>query len=128
MRTETIWHESTFGLNEIMAPSYFDKFENFRPDHNALLMDEFQRLAHAQQWKKGGKRYKKERQARLADEYRQYFEQDTRKLEAWQALCKDLSVEPVPPSITKCNKVRPSHCTGAPLTFAGAISPGDQYS
>jgi hypothetical protein len=112
---------------EIMATGYFDQFENFRPDHNAPLMDEFQRLAQTQQWKKGGERYRKERQACLTNEYHQYFGRDARKLEGWQALCKDLSIEPVPPSITKCKKVRPSHYTGVQLTFAGVIPHANKY-
>ena len=88
-----------------MARGYFANFDDFDHDPDRSLIEEFQRLAISQQWMIQGKLYRKERQKCFAQEFGLHFNLGKRNLGGWQDLCKDLSIEPVPGSITKCKKV-----------------------
>lgn len=68
-------------------------------DFNSL----FNRLAIKEGWSKTQR--KKRRHEAIAGEVDAIYGTDTTKLEKWQELCRDVKIEPVPGSITKCRKV-----------------------
>ena len=41
----------------------------------------------------------------LTEQFATRFDDDASKLENWQKLCRELSIDPAPPSITQCKKV-----------------------
>lgn len=57
----------------------------------------------------------------VVNDFNQYFGAVS-KLKNWQALCKDLSIEPVPTSLTQCRKVRIS------FPFSFQMNANDLYS
>ena len=70
-----------------------------KDDFNSL----FNRLAIKEGWSKNQR--KKRRHEAIAGEIDAIYGADTTKLEKWRELCRDIKIEPVPPSITKCKKV-----------------------
>ncbi|KAF2633688.1 hypothetical protein BU25DRAFT_416862 [Macroventuria anomochaeta] len=62
----------------------------------------FNRLAIKEGWSKTQR--KKRRHEAIAGEIEAIYGADTTKLEKWQELCRDVRIEPVPQSITKCKK------------------------
>lgn len=79
----------------------------FDYEPTAPLLDEFRRLALNRGWKDQDQVYRTERQKCLGSAFDQYFGKGSRNLEGWQDLCRDVAIEPVPSSITKCRKVYP---------------------
>lgn len=63
----------------------------------------FNRLAIQEGWTKTQR--KKRRHEAIAGEIEGIYGTDNTKLEKWQELCRDVKIEPVPTSITKCRKV-----------------------
>ena len=49
--------------------------------------------------------------ALYASRFADYFGEDETKLENWQKLCRDLSMDPIPETITQCRKVGTSLLT-----------------
>jgi hypothetical protein len=88
-----------------MAHGYFAGFDDFDHDPDRPLIEEFRRLAINRQWVEEGKLYRKECQKCFAQEFGLHFNHGQSHLSGWQDLCKDLSIEPVPGSITKCKRV-----------------------
>lgn len=70
-----------------------------KDDFNSL----FNRLAIKEGWSKTQR--KKRRHEAIAGELDAIYGTDTTKLEKWQELCRDVKIDPVPGSITKCKKV-----------------------
>ena len=87
--------------------AYFAKFADFTPDPSATVLEEFARLARLRGWKKGGKRYKKERRECLSSEYDLHIGviDQGGKLQQFQALCRELGINDPPDSIRKCKLV-----------------------
>ena len=56
----------------------------------------------------GGEFKRKLRAKVIGPEFSSYYGSDAGVLEKWQALCQDCGVNPVPPSVTQCKKVRAS--------------------
>jgi hypothetical protein len=53
------------------------------------------------------KKQRKERRGlAIAGEIEGIYGKDGTKLENWQHLCRDVKIEPIPPSVTQCKKVR----------------------
>ncbi|KAF2819049.1 hypothetical protein CC86DRAFT_398966 [Ophiobolus disseminans] len=81
---------------------YFAQFAGFEQDYDATFLANFKRLAIQEAWPK------KEQKARCPDafdaEFDLQFGTNTKKLEAWQEMCKECGITPVPPSITQCKK------------------------
>jgi hypothetical protein len=69
------------------------------------LTHNFALLATAQYLRPGTKKYRRARERFIADEFDDYFGEDT-KLANWQKLCTILRIEGPPQSITQCRKVR----------------------
>lgn len=91
--------------NSSSPHDYFAAYPNFIPDPHLPLLENFNRLAKAQGWRK--ERRRKERQIYLLGQYTIHLgEISTGKLQKWQNLCHELRVDPIPTSITKCKKVR----------------------
>lgn len=91
--------------NSSSPHDYFAAYPNFIPDPNLPLLENFNRLANAQGWRK--KRRHEEQQIYLLGQYAIHLgEISTGKLQKWQNLCRELRVDPIPTSITKCKKVR----------------------
>ncbi|MCJ1266101.1 hypothetical protein MMC22_005983 [Lobaria immixta] len=90
--------------NSSSPHDYFAAYPNFIPEPHLPLLENFNRLANAQGWRK--KRCHKERQIYLLGQYTIHLgEISTGKLQKWQNLCRELRVDPIPTSITKCKKV-----------------------
>ena len=70
-----------------------------KEDFNSL----FNRLAIKEGWSKTQR--KKRRHEAIAGEVDAIYGTDNTKLEKWQELCRDVKIEPIPGSITKCKKV-----------------------
>jgi len=70
-----------------------------KDDFNSL----FNRLAIREGWSKTQR--KKRRHEAIVGEVDAIYGADITKLEKWQELCRDVKIEPVPGSITKCKKV-----------------------
>lgn len=70
-----------------------------KEDFNSL----FNRLAIKEGWSKTQR--KKRRHEAIAGEVDAIYGTDTTKLEKWQELCRDVKIEPIPGSVTKCKKV-----------------------
>ncbi|KAJ4382304.1 hypothetical protein N0V86_002638 [Didymella sp. IMI 355093] len=62
----------------------------------------FNRLAIKEGWSKSQR--KKRRHEAIAGEVDAIYGTDTTKLAKWQELCRDVKIEPVPGSISKCRK------------------------
>ncbi|KAJ8110608.1 hypothetical protein OPT61_g6590 [Boeremia exigua] len=62
----------------------------------------FNRLAIKENWSKSQR--KKHRPEAILGELEAIYGTDNTKLEKWQDLCRDVKIEPVPSSITKCRK------------------------
>lgn len=86
-------------------PDYFAAYPTFTPGPNLPLLENFNRLAEAQGWRK--ERREEERQAFLLGQYSIHLGSiSTGKLQKWQELCGELGVDSIPTSITQCKKVR----------------------
>jgi hypothetical protein len=85
--------------------SGFDGFADFDRDPTASIAVEFGRLAIQNDWKKGSKKYKKQRAELIAYEFGVHFGSNLSTLEHWQALCKAVGIKNIPSSITQCKKV-----------------------
>ena len=96
-------HSTTNGANM----SYFANFRNFAPDPTAGLQVEFARLAIDQGWGRKSKKRKEEWRRACEDEFEKHFGAAFTggRLLAWQNLCGELGVDPIPGSITQCKKV-----------------------
>ncbi|KAF2762864.1 hypothetical protein EJ05DRAFT_471825 [Pseudovirgaria hyperparasitica] len=91
---------------------YFESFRDhgFVPDYGVSLKTEFARLAKHQGWvdKKGKIRnrdqYADQKCEAFQEEINSFFEDKASKLESWQTLCREVRIDPVPVSISKCKK------------------------
>ncbi|KAF1947866.1 hypothetical protein EJ02DRAFT_449343 [Clathrospora elynae] len=81
---------------------FWSQFLGFTPTPTATFKDEFTRLANLNGWDKNS-RYKYLVEA-LNTEIAFHYGIVLHKLDRWQELCKDVGVEDVPTSITKCKK------------------------
>ncbi|EUC45004.1 hypothetical protein COCMIDRAFT_26768 [Bipolaris oryzae ATCC 44560] len=83
--------------------TWFLQFAPFTYDTTAGLKSNFERLANTRNW------HDKLRQKRWhqcqAAEFDAAYGKDISKLEAWQALCREVLIEDVPGSITQCKAV-----------------------
>jgi hypothetical protein len=86
--------------------SGFDGFADFDRDPTASIASEFGRLAIQNDWKKGSKKYRKQRAELIEYEFGVHFGSNLHSLEDWQALCKAVGITNIPSSITQCKKVR----------------------
>jgi len=85
--------------------TFFAIFDDFQSDPTAALTDEFSRLAVQRQWKPGSKAYRKNRRRCYIEEFNTHWGKDASRLETWQALSREVGIDPVPTSITQCKKV-----------------------
>ena len=90
--------------------TYFDAFrsQGFVPDLlTSDVMSEFKRLAKLQRWGKKSKKYGQQRNmclTALAEDFESHYGHDVTRLDRWQDLCREVYIDPVPPSITQCKK------------------------
>jgi hypothetical protein len=100
-------------LNPILR--FFAAYPSF--DYNPGLRpysshtSEFNRLCEVMEWGKKGRRRKaarKEFQEALVRWFNEAYGVDAECLEAWQELCKDSRIHPVPGTLVKARKVRPN--------------------
>jgi hypothetical protein len=85
--------------------SGFDGFADFDRDPTASIASEFGRLAIQNDWKKGSKKYRKQRAELIEYEFGVHFGSNLHSLEDWEALCKAVGITDIPSSITQCKKV-----------------------
>ena len=86
---------------------YFKQFSDFDHQAETSLLDEFGRLAITMDWERGGIRYQKEKKECLRAGLLDILDnsQTASRLQTMQTLCQELSIDPVPPTITQCRKV-----------------------
>ena len=89
----------------MQASRYFDQFPNFDHDTSASILVEFGRLSIHQDWKVDSKKYRKNMNACLREEFKYYYGADQSRLAHWQSLCVEVGVLPAPSTITQCKKV-----------------------
>lgn len=92
--------------DQLEEMSFFTNFPDFDHDPAASILEEFERLTIHRQWKRGGERWKKERNRCLNEEFEHHYTAGVTVLDQWQGLCRELSIDPVPGTITQCKKVR----------------------
>jgi hypothetical protein len=79
-----------------------DPFNGFVPDPDDNLIAKLSKLSIHQGWSKNEA---KRRRAELVDfEVLRHYGPDKSSLEKWQELCRDVTIDPAPPSITQCKK------------------------
>lgn len=86
--------------------AFFAKYKLRDYNPATPILDEFERLSTVKNWAVGGKVYRKRRRELLHSEFEAHYGSSASKLESWQVLCRDVGIDTVPPSITKCKKVR----------------------
>ena len=84
---------------------FFDKFANFIANPTKRVEEEFDRLARLEGWKKGSRRYRREWVRCSMSGFTAHYGTGAEKLVTWQDLCKDVAINPIPPTITQCKKV-----------------------
>ena len=89
-----------------VVSTYFSSFvsSGFTPDAASTLEDDFDRLSLHQGWVRGDPERVKQWRTAVESELESQFG-NVDKLESWQALCKELGIDPPPTSITQCKKV-----------------------
>jgi hypothetical protein len=90
---------------------WWSAFPGFTPDPTARFKQEFARLAKEQGWDTVTK--KNMMPEALMAEVEHHYSGSWNRLDRWQDLCKDLGLEDIPTSITKCRTV----CNAAFVTF-----------
>ncbi|KAF2684414.1 hypothetical protein K458DRAFT_417998 [Lentithecium fluviatile CBS 122367] len=83
-------------------PSYFSRFTTFAPKADTNFLAQFNALAISQGWSK--KEKAKRRVDAIQGEFEYLYGTDTTRLDKWQDLCREVGIEEVPGSITKCKK------------------------
>jgi hypothetical protein len=93
--------------NEATSTRYFDLFPGFVPNHQEPLKQEFGRLATFMHWPKKSPEWQAQRLTCFSMEYVHFYgEHHDTNLQAWQDLCRDITlVKTPPPSIVQCKKV-----------------------
>ena len=86
------------------SDSFFSQYSAFDHDPTAPLVAEFQRLSLQRGWKEGGKKYRQSRRRCFAQEFEYHYGNASDRLAGWQALCTDVYISPIPPSIRQCKK------------------------
>lgn len=85
---------------------YFRAFRDFEHDPNALITEEFTRLAALRQWKEGGPTWHRQWNRFVNLEYNRLIgKRDLVTLDDWRELCEQLGLEGPFDSIKKCKKV-----------------------
>ena len=83
----------------------FSSYSSFQQDPLAPLLEEFERLSLSMHWQPGSEEYNKKRKQCIVNEVNTLFSETSTKLQGFQALLVELSIEPVPQTITQCKKV-----------------------
>lgn len=84
---------------------YWARFPGFIHDPSAPLSEEFERLSTYMGWSKKSKKQQKRQAECYSIEFETHFGTNANNLEAWQDLCLEVGIEPIPTSITQCKKV-----------------------
>ncbi|KAL1800495.1 hypothetical protein ACET3X_000837 [Alternaria dauci] len=79
-----------------------DEFHGFVPNPEDDLVAKLSKLSIHQGW---SKKEEKRRRAEVVEfEVLRHYGPDKSSLAKWQELCRDVQIEPIPPSITQCRK------------------------
>ncbi|KAK7686019.1 hypothetical protein QCA50_010830 [Cerrena zonata] len=96
-------HESS--SDEFTIEDFFAQFSDFDFDPSQHVTLEFNRLAESRQWGKERRRAQyRQLQDALVGEFNHQYGRDEGKLAAWQALCEEVGIDPIPTTITQCRK------------------------
>lgn len=90
---------------EFTIYDFFAPYPEFDYDASKPVMPEFERLCAVRSWgpKKRRKVYHR-LQDGLVGEFNQQFGVDETSLDAWQSLCEEVRISPIPSSIKQCRK------------------------
>ncbi|KAK7686006.1 hypothetical protein QCA50_010817 [Cerrena zonata] len=92
-------------ISPITIEGFFTQFLGFDYDSSQHVTLEFNRLAESRQWgQKTRRKHYRQLQEALVTEFNQQFGVDEGKLAAWHALCNEVGINPLPPSVTQCRK------------------------
>lgn len=107
---------------------FFEQYRQvgFQPNYHTTIGREFARLAEYMGWKKGTEEWRERRSECFLREFERWWEEsDEERLEAWQRLCREVGINPVPESIRKCKVVSTVwSCLGNPGTLFVASASG----
>ena len=114
-------HSRSYQFSNMAEQTYFNRFQNFRPNSQATLNENFKQLAISKGWQQNSTRYRKERKDymnALVDDYIESIDRGGApdKLAGLQGLCGDLNVSPIPTSNTQCKRVCHG-CSDSVLSF-----------
>ncbi|KAF7156703.1 hypothetical protein CNMCM5623_000376 [Aspergillus felis] len=84
--------------------AFFTDFPDFKPNPDASVSDEFNRLASHRKWKVGSKTWRKMWNRCMALEYDRLLGQNLSGLQDWQQLCEELDLTGPFTSIRQCKK------------------------
>lgn len=85
-----------------IASAFWLQFPGFVPQPKASFKSEFTRLAKSQSWSK--ETQQKCRIVALVSEFSHHYGTCMTSLEHWQQVCRDVGIDEVPGTITKCRK------------------------
>jgi hypothetical protein len=85
--------------------AFFTDFPDFKPNADASVSAEFNRLASHRKWKMGSTTWRKMWNRCMALEYDRLFGQNLSGLQDWQQLCEELDLTGPFTSIRQCKKV-----------------------
>ncbi|KAF1992671.1 hypothetical protein P154DRAFT_203439 [Amniculicola lignicola CBS 123094] len=83
---------------------FLAKFPTFKRDPADGLEHVFELLTLHEGWSKKSKKQRQRKAELFEEEFKAQFTEGKTKLESWQALCKEVGIDPVPSSITQCRK------------------------
>lgn len=96
-------------LHLLPMSSYWSSFSDFDHNPTAPVRDEFQRLAKLKGWMGKGKKKTNRRHEEwgqcFQSEFEKYYGDDTSSLAGWQTLCREVGLDVIPESVTKCKRV-----------------------
>ncbi|KAF8336078.1 hypothetical protein F5887DRAFT_1250067, partial [Amanita rubescens] len=90
---------------------FFANYPDFSHNPGTPVSVEFQRLAKRYKWKRKSPEYKDawaQFGAAMGKQFADYYGSDVHDINAWQALCIELGVDPVPDTIAQCKKIMKS--------------------
>ena len=85
--------------------SYWSQYPGFVPNPNASVAKEFKRLMAFNGWSPKDPEHAQRKAECFEAEFEHHYGTGTHKLQTWQDLCREVGIEPIPPSITQCKKV-----------------------
>lgn len=96
---------STTATKKDYSLEFFSRFPNFEQNTDNPISVEFYRLANHRGWRAGSKKWKKNWNVCMAQQFDLVIGQRDRDINTWRKMCEKLEIPGKFPSITQCKKV-----------------------